>query len=150
VDTTEWVSIVKEFLNQAFASGRRVVKCPCTICQNYRFLTQDEVQVHICQEGFMSNYLVWRDHGEVEPPVVGTEWDRNEDDDWMDEMVADIGREYDVRSGEQGQPPEVQNFYRLLTATNEKVHDGTDVTTTSGDTSHGDEIKVQLIESMLQ
>jgi hypothetical protein len=61
----------------------------------------------------MPNYLVWRDHGEVEPPVVGTESDRNEDDDQMDEMLADIGWEYEVGSGEQGQPPEVQNFYRL-------------------------------------
>jgi hypothetical protein len=77
-------SIVKEFLNRAFASGRRVAKCPCTICWNYRFLTQDEVQVHLCQEGFMPNYLVWHDHKEVEPPVVGTEWDGDEDDDrWM-------------------------------------------------------------------
>jgi hypothetical protein len=76
----------------------------------------------------MLNYLVWRDHGEVEPSVVGVELDRNEDDDRMDEMLTDIGREYEVGFGEQGQPPEVQNFYRLLTAVDEKVHDGTDVT----------------------
>jgi hypothetical protein len=76
----------------------------------------------------MSNYLVCRDHGEVEPPVVGAESDRNEDDDWMDEMLADIGREYEVGSREQGQPLEVQNFYKLLAAVDEKVNDGTDVT----------------------
>jgi hypothetical protein len=64
----------------------------------------------------------------VEPPVVGVESDGNEDDDWMNEMVADIGRDYDVGSGEQGHPSEVQNFYRLITAADEKVHDGTDVT----------------------
>jgi hypothetical protein len=91
------------------------------------FLTQDEVQVHLCQEGFILNYLVWRDHGEVEPLVVGAESDVNEDDDRMAEMIVDIGREYEVGSGEQGQPLEVQNFYRLLTAANEKVHDGIDV-----------------------
>jgi hypothetical protein len=125
--STEWVRIVKEFLNQAFASGHRVAKCPCTICWNYRFLTRDEVHVHLCQEGFMSNYLMWHDHGEVEPSVIGAESDGNEDDDRMDEMVADIGREYEVGFGEQGQPPEVQDFYRLLTAANEKVYDGTNV-----------------------
>jgi hypothetical protein len=76
----------------------------------------------------MPNYMVWHDHGEVEPPVIGAESDENEDDDQMDEIVADIGREYEVGSGEQGQPPEVQNFYRLLTAADENVHDGTDVT----------------------
>jgi hypothetical protein len=44
----------------------------------------------------MLNYMVWRDHGEVEPPVVGAESDKNEDDDRMNEMVANIGREYEV------------------------------------------------------
>jgi hypothetical protein len=76
----------------------------------------------------MLNYLVWRDHREVEPLVVGAESDGNEDDDRMDEMVTDIGREYEVGSGEQGQPLELHNFYRLLTAIDEKVHDGTNVT----------------------
>jgi hypothetical protein len=69
-----------------------------------------------------------RDHGEVESPVVGVELDKNEDDDRMDEMIADIGSEYEVGSREQGQPPEMQNFYRLLTTADEKVHDGIDVT----------------------
>jgi hypothetical protein len=50
----------------------------------------------------MLNYLMWHDHEEVEPLVVGAESDRNEDDDRMDEMLADIGREYEVGSGEQG------------------------------------------------
>jgi hypothetical protein len=124
----EWVRILNELLNQVFASDCRVAKCPCTICQNYRFLTQDEVHVHLCQEGCMPNYLVRRDHGEVESPVVGVELDKNEDDDRMDEMIADIGSEYEVRSREQGQPTEMQNFYRLLTTADEKVHDGIDVT----------------------
>jgi hypothetical protein len=76
----------------------------------------------------MPIYQVWCDHGEVESSVIGVESDGNEDDDMMDEMVADIGREFEVRSGEQGQPPELQNFYRLLATADEKVHDGTDVT----------------------
>jgi hypothetical protein len=50
----------------------------------------------------MPNYLVWHDHGDVEPWVIGIESDGNEDDDQMDEMLADIGREYEVGSGEQG------------------------------------------------
>jgi hypothetical protein len=71
------------------------------------FLNQDEVHVRICQEVFMLNYLVWHDHGEVELSVVGAELDRNVDDDRMDEMLADIGKEYEVGSGEQGEPSEV-------------------------------------------
>jgi hypothetical protein len=75
--STKWVQVVKDFLNQAFAGGDRVAKCPRKICQNYRFLTQDEAQVQLCKEGFMPKYLVWHDHGEVEPPAVGAKSDEN-------------------------------------------------------------------------
>jgi hypothetical protein len=59
----------------------------------------------------------------VEPPAIGTESNRNEDEDWMDEMITNIGREYEVGSGEPTPPPEVQNFYNLLATSDEKVHD---------------------------
>jgi hypothetical protein len=46
----------------------------------------------------------------------------------MDDMIADISMEYDIRTGDQNPPPEVQNFYRLLTTLDEKVHDGIEFT----------------------
>jgi hypothetical protein len=46
----------------------------------------------------------------------------------MDDMIADIGMEYDLGSGDQHPPLEVPNFYRLLAASDEKVHDGIDLT----------------------
>jgi hypothetical protein len=124
----EWVPIIKDFLNQAFPGGRHVAKCPCKICCNYRFLTQDEVQVHLRKKGFMPNYLVLCGHGEVEPLAIGAESDKNEDEDQMDEMITDIGSEYEVGFVEQAPLPEVHNFYMLLIASDEKVHDDTDVT----------------------
>jgi hypothetical protein len=36
----ESVRIIKEFLNKSFADSRRVAKCPCIICRNYKFLNQ--------------------------------------------------------------------------------------------------------------
>jgi hypothetical protein len=63
-------------------------------------LTQDEVQVHLCKKEIMLNYLAWRDHKEVEPPPTGAELNGNEDEDRMNEMIVDIGREYEVGSGE--------------------------------------------------
>jgi hypothetical protein len=36
--------------------------------------------------------------------------------------------EYDLGSGDQDPPPEVQNFYSLHTASDEKVHDGIELT----------------------
>jgi hypothetical protein len=44
----------------------------------------------------------------------------------MDNMVANIGRGYNLES--EDPPMEVQNFYRLLATSGEKVHDHTDVT----------------------
>jgi hypothetical protein len=46
--------------------------------------------------------------------------------DWMDDMVADIGRGYDLES--EDLTLEMQNFYRLLATSEEKLDDGTDVT----------------------
>jgi hypothetical protein len=59
-------------------------------------------------------------------PTVADELDGNDDVDRMDDLIADIGRGYDLES--EDPPPEVQNFYRLLAALEEKVHDGTDMT----------------------
>jgi hypothetical protein len=55
----------------------------------------------------MSNYLLWHQNGEVQP-VIADESDRNDDVDRMDDMVADIGRGYDIES--EDPPSEVQNF----------------------------------------
>jgi hypothetical protein len=56
------------------------------------------------------------------------ELDGNDDEDRMYDMIADIGMEYDLGTGDQHAPSEVQNFYRLLATSDEKVHDGTELT----------------------
>jgi hypothetical protein len=83
--------------------------------------------VGVAIEGFMPDYLVWHQHGEVQPPTA-VESDGNDDEDRMDDMIADIGMEYDLGSGDQHPPPEVQSFYMLFAASEEKVHDGTALT----------------------
>jgi hypothetical protein len=73
----------------------------------------------------MSNYLMWHQYGEVQPPLADKS-DGNDDEDQMVDMVADIGRGYDLESADPSS--KVQNFYRLLATSEEKVHDGTNVT----------------------
>jgi hypothetical protein len=46
-----------------------------------------EVLYHVFKHGFMPNYVVWREHGEVETTI---ESDRDQDVDRMDDMVDDI------------------------------------------------------------
>jgi hypothetical protein len=43
----------------------------------------------------MSNYLLWHQHRVVQS-VVADELDGNDDVDRLDDMVADIGRRYDL------------------------------------------------------
>jgi hypothetical protein len=88
-------------------------------------LSEYEMSAHLAKKEFMSNYLLWHQHGEVQP-AVADESDGNDDVNWMDDMVVDIGRGYDLES--EDPPLEVQNFYRLLVASEENVGDGTDVT----------------------
>jgi hypothetical protein len=56
----------------------------------------------------------------------------------MDGMIADISMKYDLGCGDQHPPSEVQNFYRLLAASDEKVHDDTNLTVLQADMSYGD------------
>jgi hypothetical protein len=121
--SNEWFWITKEFLKLAFADGHREAMCLCSRCCNRRMLSECEMSGHIAKKGFMPDYLVWHQHGEVQPPVA-VESDENDDEERMDDMITDIGMEYDLGSGDQHPPPEVQNFYRLLAASEEKVHDG--------------------------
>jgi hypothetical protein len=88
-------------------------------------LSEYEMSAHLVKKGFMSKYRLWYQHGEVEP-ALADESDGNDDVDRMDDMVAGIGRGYDLES--EDPLPEVQNFYSLIAASEEKVHDGTDVT----------------------
>src|SRR6266540_689102 len=69
----------------------------------------------------MPNYLTWFEHGERKPVI-------EEDEDRMDEMLGDIGRVFEVNSEKDHPRPEVQEFYRLLDASGEKLHEFTNIT----------------------
>jgi hypothetical protein len=109
--SVEWVQITKEFLKLGFAGGRHESSCPCSRCENRRMLLEYEMTAHLTKKGFMSNYPVWHQHGEVQP-VVADESDGNDGVDQMDDMVVDIGRGYNLES--EDPPSEVKNFYRSL------------------------------------
>jgi hypothetical protein len=74
----------------------------------------------------MLNYLMWHQYGEVQAPTAD-ELDGSDDEDQMDDMIANIGMEYDLGSGDQHLPPKVQDSYRLIAASDEKVPGGTNL-----------------------
>jgi hypothetical protein len=65
----EWFEIAKNFLKLAFAGGHHEPKCLCNRCLNRRILSEYEMSAHIAKHGFMLNYLVWHQHGEVHAPA---------------------------------------------------------------------------------
>jgi hypothetical protein len=48
-------------------------------------LSEYKMSAHIPKKGFMSNYLLWHQHGEVQPTVADKS-DGNDDVDQMDDM----------------------------------------------------------------
>jgi hypothetical protein len=54
----------------------------------------------------MLNYLLWHQYGEVQA-ATPAELNGSDDEDRMDDMIADIGMEYDLGSGDRRSPSEV-------------------------------------------
>jgi hypothetical protein len=69
-------------------------------------MSKYEISGHMAKQGFMPNYLVWHQYGEVQAPTTDAS-DENVDEDRMDDMIADIGMEYDLGSGDQHLPSKV-------------------------------------------
>jgi hypothetical protein len=90
-------------------------------------LSKYDISGHIAKHRFMPNYLMWHQHEEVQT-LTPDESDKSNDEDRMDDMIAYIGMKYDLGDEDQHPPMEVQNFYKLLAASDEKVHDTTDLT----------------------
>jgi hypothetical protein len=81
--STERVQITKEFLKLAFAGSRCAASCSCSSCENRRMLSEYEMSAYLAKKGFMSNYLLWHQHGEVQP-AIADESDGNDDvDRWI-------------------------------------------------------------------
>jgi hypothetical protein len=95
--SVEWVQITKKLLKLSFAGGHHKASCPCSWCENRRMLLEYEMSAHLDKKGFISNHLLWHQHGEVQLEVAD-ESDGNDDVNWMDDMVAIIGRGYNLES----------------------------------------------------
>ncbi|WVZ93491.1 hypothetical protein U9M48_039466 [Paspalum notatum var. saurae] len=122
----EWQAIAEDFLKQAFKVARGpVTLCPCLDFKNGSYKTRHVMEEHLCIFGFMPDYLVWHKHGEQASHRISEPVQQSHDGMMMD-MLNDLamGFEFDLEK-ENHPPPEVQEFYRLLEAGDEKLHDHT-------------------------
>jgi hypothetical protein len=51
----EWGHIANDFMKQAFSSGARVAKCPCTKCRNFAYLFKNDIEIRLWKNMFMLN-----------------------------------------------------------------------------------------------
>ncbi|WVZ54027.1 hypothetical protein U9M48_004896 [Paspalum notatum var. saurae] len=122
-------AVVEDFLKQAFKVARGpVTLCPCLDCKNGSYKTRHVMEEHLCRFGFMPDYLVWHKHGEQARRRISEPAQQNHDGMMMD-MLNDLAMGFEFDPEEDNQPlPEVQEFYRLLEAGDEKLHDNTEKT----------------------
>jgi hypothetical protein len=139
--SSEWVAKTDVFLDRAFARSETGtdVRCPCSKCRNIYFLDRRTMSIDLCKNGYMPSYEVWVHHGEDPPPRIVSEVQSHEEGDYnmMEEMLDDVRHELlTIDSENPGQPtdyedpttPEVQKFFELLKATEEPLHEHTNVT----------------------
>ena len=119
-----WLRVADEFVALAFVGDARLARCPCIKCRNLVRLKKVELSYHVFKHGFMPNYLVRHEHGEVDHTI---ESDGDQDIDRMEEMLDDIRNEYPDLQNNQAFPEDVREFYKLLEASEAKVHEGTNV-----------------------
>jgi hypothetical protein len=124
--TDKWMDKTTTFLDRAF-SWTQIVQCPCSLCQNLRCLEDKRtIDIHLCKNGFMPSHEVWTFHGESGTRVIAE--DKHDYDvgdvDRMDEMLEAIQAEVT----EDPPTTEVELFFKLLKASEELLHEHTEVT----------------------
>nr|GMC63030.1 uncharacterized protein LOC109179592 [Ipomoea batatas] len=117
----------------SWMDGERI-KCPCNQrkCQNTKFLDVATVKFHLAKYGFVSDYYVWRFHGECNLRVdvdqdVGapSQMASEEESNAYHTMVMDAaGPEFNVDEIEESPNPEAQRFYDMLKAADQELWPG--------------------------
>ena len=118
-----------------------VYRCPCTKCKNAKYLTPDDVKLHLYKKGFVQGYWTWTSHGEVydaqpgestsfggwnDTGTVLSDYEEPDNDGYnhhhMDTIVNDALRS-DESNVVQGPNVNAQSFYNLLQATQQPLYE---------------------------
>ena len=130
--TKEFLKDVEDFVlfacQQPNFQSEEKFRCPCCKCKNQRYLTTDEVKLHLYKKGFVPNYWYWTSHGESDPRVGGVPdlhandpafapMDNDPQNTYQRMIFDTFGTEYvpDHSSNEEETPNlDDQKFYDLL------------------------------------
>ena len=65
----EFIAGVEQFDTFALSQNKYIVngvyRCPCSKCKNAKYLTLDDVKLHLYKKGFVGGHWTWTSHGEV-------------------------------------------------------------------------------------
>jgi hypothetical protein len=127
--TDEWWEKTNDFIERAFSLvTTEKIRCSCVKCQNTRCFDNVLLTKHLVQNSFTPDYETWVFHSEKYTAVVAEESSNDRiSDDRMDEMVEAIHPEFELDT-EDPPTPEVEEFFRLLKASEELLHEHTKVT----------------------
>jgi hypothetical protein len=125
----EWWEKTSDFIERAFSLvTTEKIRCPCLKCKNARCFDKIILTKHQVRIGFTIDYETWVFHGEKYTAVAAEESANDRAGvDRMDEMLEAIRLEFDLDTED---PPtsEVEEFFRLLKASEEPLHEHTKVT----------------------
>lgn len=66
----DFVEGVDDFIRHAMSlppyQSEGVIRCPCVRCDCMKFKKSEEVKLHLYRKGFIENYFVWTNHGEID------------------------------------------------------------------------------------
>jgi hypothetical protein len=127
--TDEWWEKIGDFIERALSLMTTVkIRCPCVKCQNVRCFDKVILTKHLVKNGFTTDYETWVFHGEKYTAVKAEEYANDRADaDRMDEMLEATWPEFDLDT-EDPPTPEVEEFFRLLKASEELLHEHMKVT----------------------
>jgi hypothetical protein len=126
--TDEWWDKTNNFIQRAFSlATTEKIRCPCMKCQNVRCFDKVILIKHLIQNGFTTNYETWVFHGEKYTTVAAKESTNDRAcADMMDEMLEAIRSQFELDT-EDPPKPEVKEFFRILKALEELLHEHTKV-----------------------
>jgi hypothetical protein len=127
--TDEWWKKTDDFIDHAFSLVTTPkIKCLCVKCQNTRCVDKVILMKHLIKNSFATDYEMWVFHGEKYTAVAVEESVNDRTGaDRRDEMLEAIRLEFDLDT-EYPPTPEVEEFFRLLKASEELLHGHTKVT----------------------
>ncbi|XP_070013433.1 uncharacterized protein [Nicotiana sylvestris] len=138
----DFVEGVEDFVRQAMSLPpyikEGVIRCPCVKCDCMKFGKPEEVKVHLYMVGFIANYFVWTNHGEMDGShgifhnmVVGessrSRENRNSDSRIHDMVANAFGMHFGGEPNEnveQTPNDEARHFYEQLEEASRPLREG--------------------------